>query len=46
MQVRGSRPDLGPQLIDAAQGDDAGKVVSMLGQGAPVDFKVNGSGGS
>ena len=46
MQVRGSRPDLGPQLVEAAKGDDAKKVVSLLGQGAPVDFKVRGSGGS
>ena len=34
------RPDLGPQqLVEAAKGDDAEKVVSLLGQGAPVDLK-------
>ena len=44
VQVPEPRPDLGPQLVEAAKGDDAEKVVSVLGQGAPVDFTVRGSG--
>ena len=40
------RPELGLPLVEAAKKDDAERVVSLLGQGAPVDFRVRGSGGS
>ena len=39
-QVPDPRPDLGPQLLEAAKRDDAEEFVSLLDQGAPVDFKV------
>ena len=39
--VLGTRPDLGPALIDAAKRPDgAADIQSLIDQGAPVDFQV------
>ena len=39
--VLGTRPDLGPELIDAAKKQDGlADIQPLIDQGAPVDFQV------
>ena len=39
--VLGTRPDLGPKLIDAAKKQDGlADIQPLIDQGAPVDFQV------
>ena len=39
--VLGTRPDLGPKLIDAAKKQDGlADIQPLINQGAPVDFQV------